>query len=92
VEREGIVVDASIAIKWFTQEEHRDKAIEIRDKFIDEEIDIAVPDLILYEIPNALRYNPNFTSNDVQEAIKSILDMDLTITLPIPAISQNINT
>ena len=83
MEREEVVIDASVAIKWFTQEEDRDKAIEVRNKFIGEEIDIVVPDLILYEISNVLRYNPNFNFNDVKEAIESISDLDLTITIPL---------
>ncbi len=88
MEREDIILDASVAVKWFTQEEHHDKAITIRDKFIKGEIEIIVPDLILYELANALRYNPNFNSKDVEDSIQSILDLELTITTPMPSILQ----
>lgn len=86
MEREEIVIDASVAIKWFTQEEHKDKALLLRDSFIKEELDIIFPDLILYEISNALRYNPNFSQKDVKDSIGSILDMDITITTPSESI------
>jgi predicted nucleic acid-binding protein len=84
VEREEVVIDASVAIKWFTQEEDRDKALEISNNFINEEIDIVIPDLTLYEISNALRYNSNFNSTDVKDAIESIADLDLNEEDEIP--------
>ena len=83
MERKALVLDSSVIIKWFTQEENRDEAIQIREKFVNGEIEIAVPDLILYEIANALRFNPNFNSKDVEEAIESISGMDLNIIVPL---------
>ena len=83
MERKEIVLDASVVVKWFTQEEGRDKAIILRDKFVNREINILCPDLILYELSNALRYNPNFDVDDVKLAINSILEMDLNIIVPL---------
>jgi predicted nucleic acid-binding protein len=54
------VLDASVVLKWFTKEEDRVLAIEYRDQFLKGKIDIALPDLILYELANVLGYNPNF--------------------------------
>ena len=34
MERTALVLDASVIIKWFTQEERRDKAIKLRQKYI----------------------------------------------------------
>lgn len=84
MERKALVLDASAILKWFTQEEERDKAIKIREKFLKGEIEIAVPDLILYEVGNALRFNPNFKSEDVKKAIESILEMEIDIIIPLP--------
>jgi len=84
MERNALVLDASIIIKWFTKEENRDKAIAIRKAFIENEIEIAVPDLILYEISNALKHNPLFTSENVKEAIDSLLEIGIDIIIPIP--------
>ena len=50
-----LVLDASVVVKWFTKEEDKDLAIEYRDQFLTGEIDIALPDLILYELANVLR-------------------------------------
>jgi len=41
-----VVVDTSVLIKWFKQEKDTDKALEIRRVYLDEEIEIAIPDLV----------------------------------------------
>ena len=45
---------------------------------------VVVPDLLLYELANALKNNPNFDANDVRDALTSIFDMDMDIVTPIP--------
>ena len=82
METNALVLDALVIVKWFTQEEKRSEALEIREKFINQKIDIVVPDLILYEISNALRYNPRFDEEDVKEAIDSLIKMELNIITP----------
>ena len=63
METEEIILDASVAIKWFTEETSHEKAKKFRERFLDGKINIIVPDLILYEIANALRFNPAFIVN-----------------------------
>ena len=53
-----VVADASVVVKWFVEEEHSDAALRLRDDYVDRALDIASPDLLPYEILNALRYNP----------------------------------
>lgn len=77
-----IILDTSVIIKWFTNEENTDKSIEYRDKYIDRKIEIIEPDLLLYEISNALRYNPNFKEVDVMNALESIFDLGIEIITP----------
>jgi hypothetical protein len=38
-----------------------------------------VPELLFYEMANALRYNPNLSANDVNEALDSILDVGFEV-------------
>ncbi len=38
-----------------------------------------VPELLFYELANALRYNPNFSPKDVNEALHSVFDMGLEV-------------
>jgi len=76
------VLDASVVIKWFSDEEFTDKAVEIRNDFFKGKNEVVVPDLLLYEVSNALRYNPNFDENDVAEAVNSLFDLGMSIIVP----------
>lgn len=76
------VLDASVVIKWFSEEEYTDKAVKLRDDFFKGENELVVPDLLLYEVSNALRYNPNFDETDVVEAVGSLFDMGISIIVP----------
>ena len=78
-----IVLDASVVVKWFSEEEYTDKALQIRRKFLNGEESIVIPDLLLYELANSLRYNRDFNSIDVKDALASIFDMHIDIIVPI---------
>lgn len=58
---ETLVLDASVILKWYKEEENSDKTLEIRDKCIRGEIQISAPHLVLYEMANALRYSREWT-------------------------------
>ena len=79
MEREVLISDASVIIKWFTDEEGRKEALILRERFRKGEIEIVVPDLALYEISNALRYNSNFSEEDVGKAVSSLFDIRLSV-------------
>lgn len=49
---EYIVIDSSVAIKWFVVEHHSDKAREILDIYKDGVINFIAPDLINAEFGN----------------------------------------
>lgn len=75
------VLDASVVAKWFLEEEYSDLALSIRKSFVDGDIDLAVPDLILYELTNALKYK-GFSASDVKKAIRTLFWMKLRIITP----------
>lgn len=79
-----IILDASVVVKWFSEEEYTEKALEIRERIRSGEERVIVPDLLLYELANALKYNPNFDVIDVGAALLSLFDMDLDIVTPLP--------
>ena len=76
------VLDASVIIKWFSEEEYTDIALKLRDDFFRGYTELVVPDLLLYEVSNALRYNPNFDETDVIEAVDSLYDIGISIIVP----------
>ncbi len=51
-----IVLDASVVVKCFSEEEYTKEALEIRERVRRGEENAIVPDLLLYELSNALKY------------------------------------
>jgi predicted nucleic acid-binding protein len=51
-----LVADASVLVKWFNREEHRDRALLLREAHIRGRLTIMAPTLAPYEVCNALRY------------------------------------
>lgn len=78
-----MILDTSVVAKWFLEEEGTDKALKIRDDYVHGKIDVEIPDLLIYELANVLRYK-GFTGEEIKRAIKSIYDMDFLIISPTP--------
>ena len=76
-----IVVDASVAIKWYSIEQHTDKALAMREDYARQKIDLVAPYLLLYEVGNALRYNTDFGLEDVRSALRDLLAMQINFRM-----------
>lgn len=76
------VVDASIVIKWFVKEENRDRALMLREAHLSAGMLLGAPDLVVYEVCNALRYSPEFTEADVVAAVESLFELHLGLRPP----------
>jgi predicted nucleic acid-binding protein len=68
-----VVVDASVVVKWFVEEEHTNAALQLRNDYVDRTVDIASPDLLPYEVLNVLRCNPSLGERQLKE-IATALD------------------
>ncbi len=77
-----LVLDASAAAKWFLNEEDTEKALVLRDAHIDGRLNLAAPDLIVYEVANALNYHPKLTEADLDASLKDLLELDLELIPP----------
>lgn len=77
-----LVVDASIAVKWFKPDEKSSRA----DFFLEEHItgreSIFVPVLILYEVANALRVSRRLSRSEIEDALRLLTDVRLTYIPP----------
>mgnify|MGYP001607985802 CR=1 FL=1 len=78
MERQKKVIDASIVVKWFQKEEHREEAIELRNEHINEQIIIIVPEIIFLEVLNALRYKGG-SKEELEEANNLLWDIQFQI-------------
>jgi len=76
----SVVLDSSVVIKWFRRYEVlREQALQLRQAYLDGHLFIHVPDLLIYEIANVLRYKPDMDETKVQQALQSLFDMRIGI-------------
>jgi predicted nucleic acid-binding protein len=75
----GYVVDASVIVKWFlqNQEADRDRALALRDLHISRRSTIFVPNLVLLEVLNAVRFSPKAMEEDGELALEALQDLHL---------------
>lgn len=73
-----LIIDASVAVKWFLKENGSDKALKIREDHILGKTLLIVPNLIFLEITNALRYK-RLDINKIQYINKSLWEFQLKI-------------
>ncbi|MBN2373216.1 type II toxin-antitoxin system VapC family toxin [bacterium] len=75
------VLDTSVVVKWFSESDEDDlkASLNLRHQILERKCSIVVPDLLFYEIANALRYNPSFTEDDIKKAVNTLFDMDFDV-------------
>ena len=67
-----IVIDASVLVKWFVQEEGSQDALKVRDKYLKAELLLIAPHLLPFEALNALLHKSLFTNEELQLASEAI--------------------
>ncbi|MFB6209172.1 MAG: type II toxin-antitoxin system VapC family toxin [Candidatus Nanohaloarchaea archaeon] len=77
-----IVLDSSVVVKWFKQEEDSNKALKIRESYFKGDLEIAIPDLVFYEISNVMKYDDEFDVNQIKDSMESLRDMDFEVVAP----------
>lgn len=83
------VLDSSVIVKWFCQEEDTDLALKFREGYVNGDVNVAFPDLVIYEIANALRYNQKLTEDDVKNSINSLIDLGMDIIVPTKKVTES---
>jgi len=79
-----MILDASVILKWFMKEDNSAKAMSLKEAHIIGKFTIAVPDIILYEVGNALRYEPEFSIQEVNRCLEELYALNLDIVAPLP--------
>lgn len=79
--QEKIVVDASVAFKWYVEETWTQEARNMIDDYQNGHIDIASVALMPFEVLNALRYAPNMGIIDLQTIAESLEKLSLDLRL-----------
>jgi len=78
-EVERYSLDSSVVVKWFSEEDDSEKALEMRDAFVRGDVELIVTPLLLCEVSNALRYKPDFDSEKLKEAIDALMDLQMEV-------------
>ncbi len=73
------MIDARIIVKWYVQEVDSDKALVLRDKHVNGELQLAAPVLISYESLNALKYTGLYSSKELKELAVSIQNYGISL-------------
>jgi len=76
---EIIVLDASVILKWFVEEEWSEIAADIKSEYSKGKLSIVVPSLVFYEVANVLRYKTEFGLKDVTVALTSLYALQFEI-------------
>jgi len=79
VERGEVVVDASVVVKWFVEEEYSREARLLRDAYANGLVDLAAPSLLPYEVINALKYSGAFGEDELREVARTLEDYQVTL-------------
>lgn len=74
------VPDASVAVKWFIDEQHSGNARKMKDLFAKGTIDLEAPSLIEYETASALRFHPvvKLNSDQFLSVMRSLEGLQIT--------------
>ncbi len=75
----GYVVDASVLVKWFMEEEDRDRALSLRELHTSGRSSLFVSELTILEILNAIRYAPRANEEDGTEALHVLENLHLQV-------------
>lgn len=68
----NVVPDASVVVKWYIPERDHEQARDLRDDYLDGGNYLVAPDLLPYEVVNALRYSGYYEGNRLVAAAESI--------------------
>ncbi len=60
----------------------------LRDAHIEDRVSLTAPDLIVYEVANALNYHPKLTEADLDASLKELFELDLQLVPPSRVLSQ----
>jgi predicted nucleic acid-binding protein len=79
-----LVVDASVAAKWFNIEELSDSAVKVKDAHVRGDVELVAPIHIIYEVGNSIWRNPQLTDEHARDGVVSILRLGIELIQPNP--------
>lgn len=71
------IVDASVAFKWFVEEEGVTRALEVLERLVQSPEDFAVPEIFFFELVHTFNRLVGEPSADNMATLKQLFNMDL---------------
>lgn len=75
--QDRLVLDASVVIKWYVEEEGTDRALRILDDYSNGKLDLISVQLMPFEVINALRYARDFGTLDLLKVGESLSKLQI---------------
>jgi predicted nucleic acid-binding protein len=74
------ITDASVAVKWFVEEQGTPNALKLKQLFEDGEVNLEAPSLLGYEVTSALRFHPKirFTLKQFRAVAEALDQMQIS--------------
>ena len=81
-----VVVDTSIVYKWISDESTPDNKpiLELLNDYLEGGEQLIVPDILYYELANALSSKSALTKDDIKKAWESFIDFKIDMLHPTP--------
>ena len=75
------VIDTSVVFKWYhhTDEDDIDGALLLRDAFLNGNLSLVVPNLLIYEFANAVRFRKKLGREEMAASVRSLWSLGLEI-------------
>jgi len=77
-----LVIDASVAAKWFNLEELSDRAADIKEAYVRGDLELAAPIHMIYEVGNSIWKNKQLTETEANDAIAALLQLNIQLLEP----------
>ena len=74
-----IVLDSSVVVKWFSTEAKSVEALKFLDLYIQGTTELAVSEILICEVGNALRYKPDYDIQKWKTALTQLFNLQMNV-------------
>ena len=76
----SIVIDTSIVVKWFVQEEGTEASLKLLTSHKKGLLTLHAPAIVPLELANALYYGGGFKTRDLEKALSAFYSFNISLT------------
>ncbi|BAK54633.1 type II toxin-antitoxin system VapC family toxin [Sulfurisphaera tokodaii] len=73
------VIDASVVIKWFANENYSKEALILKEAYVKGLEDLSAPCILPFEVLNGLKYTYSLGEKELEEVGKILSDFQITL-------------